>query len=134
MADGQERFDKIAGTMSDRAVPPADIHPEEFFTRWVPASVAADESRQRRLARTEAVLEFILTDHEQGVYHLRVTQGVVVGAVGEAVAPDLRVRLDVETWQSLNAGVLSAPEAFRKRRVRLEGDFTLALKLHLILG
>ncbi|MBW2240575.1 MAG: SCP2 sterol-binding domain-containing protein [Deltaproteobacteria bacterium] len=120
--------------MSDRAVPPADIHPEEFFTRWVPASVAADESRQLRLARTDAVLEFILTDHDEGIYHLRVAQGIVVGVVGEALAPDLRVHLDIETWQSLNAGELSAPEAFLKRRVRIEGDFTLALKLHLILG
>ncbi|MCP3983148.1 MAG: SCP2 sterol-binding domain-containing protein [bacterium] len=120
--------------MSDRAVPPIDIHPEEFFTRWVPASVAADESRQLRLARTEAVLEFVLTDHAEGVYHLRVMQGIVIGAVGEAPEPDLRVHLDVATWQSLNAGDLSAPEAFLRRRVRLEGDFMLALKLHLILG
>lgn len=120
--------------MSDRTAPPSDIHPEEFFTRWVPDSVAADESRQARLARTDAVLEFILLDHEAGVYHLRVAQGQVVGVAGAALAPDLRIRLDVATWQSLNSGELSAPEAFLKRRVRLEGDLSLAMKLHLILG
>ena len=42
--------------------------------------------------------------------------------------------LDVETWRALNRGELSAPEAFLRRRVRLEGDHALAVKLHLILG
>lgn len=120
--------------MPDRAVPPEDIHPREFFLRWVPASVASDESRRQRLLGTEAVLEFTLTDHDEGVYHLRVQQGWVIGAVGEALAPDLRIQLDVATWQGLNAGHLSAPEAFLKRRLRLEGNLALAVKLHVILG
>lgn len=115
-------------------MPPADIHPEEFFTRWVPASVAADESRQAKLAQTDAILEFVLIDREEEVYHLRVTNGRVVGVAGKALAPDLRVLLDVATWQSLNSGELSAPEAFLKRKIRLEGDLSLAMKLHLILG
>ncbi len=118
----------------ERAVPPPDIHPEEFFTRWVPTSVASDEGRRLRLAETEAVLEFTLTDHVEGTYHLRVERGLVVGVTGRALAPDLRIELDVATWKSLNAGELSAPEAFLKRRVRLEGNLALAVKLHLILG
>ena len=46
----------------------------------------------------------------------------------------LCLRLDLETWKCLNAGELSAPEAFLRRRVHLEGNLALAVKLHLILG
>jgi putative sterol carrier protein len=47
---------------------------------------------------------------------------------------DLRLELDVATWRALNDGSLSAPEAFLRRRLRVQGDFTLALKLQLIIG
>ena len=44
------------------------------------------------------------------------------------------MHLDVTTWRLLNSGELSAPEAFLRRRVRLEGNLALAIKLHLIIG
>jgi hypothetical protein len=30
-------------------MPPDDISPEEFFTRWVPQAVASDPARRERL-------------------------------------------------------------------------------------
>ena len=47
---------------------------------------------------------------------------------------DLRVRVDIETWRSLNRGELAAPEALLRRGLTMEGDFLLGLKLHLILS
>jgi putative sterol carrier protein len=120
--------------MPDRAVPPPDIAPLEFFTRWVPATVDADPSRRERLRSTRATLEFELTGEGGGTYHLAIDRGAVRGAEGPAHHPDLHVRLDVPTWRGLNAGELSAPEALLRRRVHLKGDLALALKLHLILG
>ena len=121
--------------MADRAVPPGDIAPHDFFTRWVPEVVRADDGRRSRLAATRAVLEFHLVDaREGGVYALHIEEGEVHGRPGEAERADLRVRLDVATWRALNAGSLSAPEAFLRRRVRLEGDLRLAVMLHFILG
>ena len=122
--------------MADRAVPPPDIEPEHFFTEWVPAMVAADEERRARLADTQAVLEFTLLTEGQvgGVYCVHVERGTVRGQVGAAGEPDLRVQLELETWQRLNAGELSAPDAFLRRMVRLRGNLSLAVKLHLILG
>ncbi len=120
--------------MRTRAVPPADIAASEFFTRWLPEVVAADEERRRRLADTCAVLVFELAGEGGGSFTLHLEDGSVRGSVEPAEAPELRVRLDVATWRALNAGALSAPEALLCRRLQVEGDFVLALKLHLIIG
>ncbi len=121
-----------------RATPPDDIDPYEFFTRWVPERVARDADRGRRLGDTLAVLEFHLEasaeDEMGGVYSLEIEGGAVAGRPGSTGRADLEIRLDVATWRRLNSGVLSAPDAFLKRHVRLKGNLALALKLHLILG
>jgi putative sterol carrier protein len=120
--------------MRERLLPPEDIDPGEFFTRWIPEAVRSDDARRSHLATTEAVLQFELEGDGGGHFHLLVVRGEVVGAVGAAPAADLRVRLDVETWRALNRGSLSAPEAFLRRRVHLSGNLALAIKLHLIIG
>lgn len=120
--------------MPDRPLPPDDIEPAIFFTRWIPEVVAADPSRRARLGTTQAILEFVLEGDGGGNFHFRVIEGRVDGYVGAPERADLRVRLDIATWRLLNSGALSAPEAFIRRRVRLEGNLALAIKLHLIIG
>ena len=117
-----------------RAQPPEDIAPLDFFARWVPAAVAGDEERRRKLGATDARIVFDLLGEGGGAYTLRVEEGRVSGTEGRSEAPDLVVSLDVPTWRALNRGELSAPEALLRRRVKLQGDFLLGLKLHLILG
>jgi hypothetical protein len=46
--------------VSERAAPPDDISPEEFFTRWVPAAIASDPARRARLGDAPIDLEFTL--------------------------------------------------------------------------
>jgi putative sterol carrier protein len=120
--------------MPERPVPPPDIAPEHFFTRWVPEVVGADPERRARLGATEAVLEFLLEGEGGGSFHLLVCEGLVEGRCGRPERADLRVRLDVVTWRQLNSGELSAPEAFLRRLLRLEGNLRLAIQLHLIIG
>ncbi len=120
--------------MAERLLPPHDITPDEFFTRWIGAAVAADASRRDKLATTAATIVFELTGNPGGIYSVRIDSGAVLGESGEPHAHDLRVRVDVETWRDLNRGAITAPEALLRRRVKLKGDFILALKLHLILG
>ncbi len=120
--------------MAGRAVPPLDIGAAEFFEIWVPDRVACDAQRRARLGETRAVLEFLLEGEGGGHFTVEIAAGVVAGRRGAHAAADLRVSLDVETWRALNRGALTAPEAFLQRRVRLEGDVRLAVKLHLILG
>jgi len=120
--------------MADRPRPPEDILPEQFFTRWIPEVVAADAERRRRLGNASHVLAFELEGEGGGHFHLRVDDGRVEGYRGAPERADLRIRLDVPTWRELNRGSLSAPEAFLRRRVRLEGNLLLAIKLHVIIG
>jgi putative sterol carrier protein len=118
----------------ERARPPADISPGEFFTRWVPEAVARDAERRRKLGGTVATVVFHLSGEGGGDYCVRIRDGEVSGEAGTADEPDLRVRVDVKTWRRLNAGKITAPEALLRRRVKLEGDFVLGLKLHVLLG
>jgi putative sterol carrier protein len=120
--------------MAQRAVPPGDITPHAFFTRWVPEAVASDPARRARLGRDPVTLEFELEGEGGGFYALRIGDGTVEGSEGCAEDANLRIRLDVDTWRALNRGEISAPEAFLRRRVHLSGNLLLAVKLHLILG
>jgi len=120
--------------MPERPVPPREIDPLEFFTRWLPEVVANDPGRRERLGDTAATLQFDLLGDGGGCFLLHVEGGVVRGGAGPAEAVDLRLELDVETWRALNDGSLSAPEAFLRRRLRVQGSFVLALKLQIIIG
>ncbi len=120
--------------MPSRPIPPSEIDPLEFFTRWLPEVTAADPERRRRLGDTRATLQFDLLGDGGGSFLLHVEAGVLRGEPGPAAAVDLRLELDLETWRALNEGSLSAPEAVLRRRLRVEGSFVLALKLQLIIG
>ena len=120
--------------MPERPQPPDSIDPLDFFVRWLPDVVAADPLRRQRLADTTATLQFDLIGDGGGSFLLHVEAGWVRGELGPAPAADLRLELDLATWRALNDGSLSAPEAFLRRRLRVEGSFALALKLHLIIG
>ncbi len=123
--------------MSDRAAPPADITPFAFFTSWVPRSVEADPVRQNKLGDADVVLVFHIDDPAGelgGAYTLHIEEGHVRGESSDVPQADLRIHLTLATWRALNARELSAPDAFMKKLVRLQGDLRLAVKLHLIIG
>ena len=117
-----------------RAIPPPDIAPAEFFTRWLPGVVASDPERRRQLGDNAAIIVFELAGEGGGVFHVHIAHGEVRGAAGEPLRADLRVRVDLEDWRALNAGTLSAPRALLQRKVHLSGNLILAVKLHLIIG
>ncbi len=120
--------------MDDRAKPPEDIEPEDFFCRWVPERVAADPDRRGRLPKKPAGIEFTLVGEGGGVFGVILENGAARGTNGKLANPDLRVRVSVRDWRDLNAGRLAAPRALLERRIHLSGDLGLALKLHLVLG
>jgi putative sterol carrier protein len=120
--------------VSERAIPPDDISPEEFFTKWAPAAIATDPARSARLGAAPIDIEFTLEGEGGGVYGVHIRDSAMQGSVGPVETPQLRVKTDVATWRELNRGSLSAPEAFLRRRVKLEGKLFLAVKLHVILG
>ena len=117
-----------------RARPPRDISPSEFFLCWIPQAVSCDEPRRARLRETAATIEFILSGVGGGIFTVQLENGEVRGFEGSASNADLRVELDFAVWRQLNSGELSAPEAILRRQLKFRGSFLLALKLHLILG
>ena len=120
--------------MGERAVPPDDITPEAFFTRWVPEAIASDPERRARLGGGPIALEFELEGEGGGLFALQIADSAVHGSTGASPDANLHIRLDVDTWRALNRGEISAPEAFLRRRVHLSGNLLLAVKLHVILG
>jgi len=120
--------------LSERARPPDDIAPVDFFSSWIVAAVNGDHDRRARLADTNAVIELELTGEDGGFFTVRIEEGLVSGAPGDGEHADLRVCVDVDTWRALNRGDVSAPEVLLRRRVKLSGSFLLGMKLHLILG
>ncbi|MFP8880307.1 MAG: SCP2 sterol-binding domain-containing protein [Myxococcota bacterium] len=131
--DPSKRKSKLMST-NDHAVPPDDISPLDFFSRWVPEMVARDQRRQKKLGNTQARIVFVFDEPEYGAYTIYVNSGEVRGEAGRVADPDLEIQIGFETWRSLNRGEISAPEAALRRRLKLTGDTVLALKLHLILG
>jgi putative sterol carrier protein len=120
--------------VSERARPPENIEPVEFFRRWAPDAVNHDPERRAKIEGLSARIQFELAGPGGGDYWLELANGVVRGDAGRVEAPDLVLRTDLETWRQLNAGEIKAPTAVMKGKLRFEGSMFLALKVHFIIG
>ncbi len=119
---------------SERARPPDDIDPADFFRRWAPEAVRTDPERRAKIADLNARIQFELAGDGGGPFWLELCDGAIRGDSGRIETPDLVLSTDLETWRKLNAGELKAPTAVMKGRLRFQGSMYLALKIHFILG
>ncbi|MEX2208446.1 MAG: SCP2 sterol-binding domain-containing protein [Myxococcota bacterium] len=119
--------------MSERARPPDDIEPAEFFRRWAPEAVNGDPERRAKIEGMTARIQFELAGEGGGDYWLDIANGAVRGDAGRIDAPDLVLSTDLETWRGLNAGEIKAPTAVMKGKLRFQGSMYLALKIHFII-
>ena len=120
--------------MSERARPPADIAPAEFFRQWAPDAVRIDPDRRKKLDGLSARIQFQIAGEGGGLYWLEIADGDVRGGDGLINAPDLVLMTDLETWRKLNAGEIKAPTAVLKGKLRFQGSMYLALRIHFIIG
>lgn len=120
--------------MSERARPPDDIAPADFFRRWAPEAVNGDPDRRAKIADLNARIQFELSGEDGGVFWLELADGTIRGDAGRLEAPDLVLSTDVETWRKLNAGEIKAPTAVLKGKLRFQGSMYLALKIHFIIA
>ena len=118
--------------MSERARPPADIEPIDFFRDWAPRAVLTDPERKEKIAGLSARIQFELAG--SGDYWLEIGDGQVRGDAGRVREPDLVLHTDLDTWRKLNAGEIKAPMAVMKGKLRFTGSMYLALKIHFIIG
>jgi putative sterol carrier protein len=120
--------------VSERARPPADIAPADFFRSWAPEAVRTDPERRKKLENLRARIQFDLAGDGGGLYWLDIGDGQVHGDAGKIDAPDLVLTTDVETWRRLNAGEIKAPTAVMKGKLKFHGSMYLALRIHFIIG
>jgi putative sterol carrier protein len=120
--------------VSDRARPPADIAPADFFQSWAPDAVRSDPERRKKLETLRARIQFDLAGDGGGLYWLEIGDGDVRGGEGALTEPDLVLKTDVTTWRELNAGEIKAPTAVMKGKLRFQGSMYLALRIHFIIG
>ncbi len=120
--------------MTERARPPADIAPADFFRRWAPEAVNTDPDRRSKIEGLNARIQFELAGEGGGPFWLALSDGCVSGDAGRVESPDLVLSTDLATWRKLNAGEIAAPTAVMKGKLRFQGSMYLALKIHFIVG
>jgi putative sterol carrier protein len=118
--------------VSERARPPDDIAPIDFFRDWAPAAVHGDPARMEKIIGMRARIQFELDG--AGPYWLEIADGSVRGDSGRVTEPDLVLSTDLDTWRALNAGAIKAPMAVMKGKLRFTGSMYLALRIHFIIG
>jgi len=95
------------------------------------------ESLQEKLARNAAKLAGLNCVYQfrvgNGSYNVTFTDGNAVVAKGEASAPSCTVTMAEDDFLSLLSGKLNGQMAFMTGKLKVAGDFGLALKLESLL-
>ncbi len=85
--------------------------------------------RPEKAAGLRAVYQFVITGEGGGRWIARVDGSTCTVAEGEAYGPDITIRCDAADWLAIVEGRQSPQAAFAARRLTVEGDMGLALRL-----
>ena len=80
-----------------------------------------------------AMLQFLITGENGGQWNVAVKDGTVAVNSGVVDAPNITITAGDNDWLALVSGRMSPQVAFVTGRVRLQGDVSLAIKLHSLL-
>lgn len=92
-----------------------------------------DPERRAKIAGLNARIQFEIAGDGGGSFWLELSEGSVHGDEGRVESPDLVLSTDLETWRKLNAGLVKAPTAVMKGKLRFQGSMYLALKIHFVI-
>ncbi len=81
-----------------------------------------------------AVYQFDVSDGEDFTAHLRITNGKCTYHDGPAEKPDLTIMTPANVWLAIAKGELSGQQAFMTGRYKVEGNFSLLLRLRQLFG
>ena len=76
-----------------------------------------------------ADIQFHATGEEPGDYHLHVEGGACTFREGTSEAPKLTIHTPFDVWVAISNGEMDGQQAFMQGRYRVEGDFSLLMKL-----
>jgi putative sterol carrier protein len=89
------------------------------------ASAAAD---------TRAVIEFRFSHEKEGTCHLTIADGRISAALGSAEKADLIIESPFELWLDIMAGKKDGQQSFLDNKYRVQGDFSLLMRLSRFFG
>jgi putative sterol carrier protein len=89
------------------------------------ASAAAD---------TRAVIEFRFSQEREGACHLNIADGRITAALGYAEKADLIIESPFELWLDIMAGKKDGQQSFLDNQYRVQGDFSLLMRLSQLFG
>jgi len=77
----------------------------------------------------QGVLQFEITDREEGQYFFEITPEKCQFKKGKAQNVDLKIITPWDVWRSISFGEISGEEAFQKGLYKAEGDLSLLMKM-----
>jgi putative sterol carrier protein len=89
------------------------------------ASAAAD---------TRAVIEFRFSQEREGACHFTIANGRIDAALGYAEKADLIIESPFELWLDIMTGKKDGQRSFIDNQYRIQGDFSLLLRLSQLFG
>ena len=112
----------------------------KFLTHdWLQAlneTVNEHEGFKKTIATAALTLQFEIPDAPEGAegrYYLAISDGKLVAGPGDATGPDATITNNYETAVALSKGELNTQMAFMTGKLKVAGDFGLALKLESLL-
>lgn len=89
------------------------------------ASAAAD---------TRAVIEFRFSQEREGACHFTIADGRIAASLGHAEKADLTIESPFELWMDIMAGKKDGQQSFLENQYRVQGDFSLLMRLAQMFG
>ena len=76
-----------------------------------------------------ADIQFDVTGEEPGNYYLHIEGGQCTFHEGESPAPTMTIHTPSDVWLAISRGELDGQTAFMQEKYRVEGDFSLLMKM-----
>ncbi|AGL03113.1 SCP2 sterol-binding domain-containing protein [Desulfoscipio gibsoniae] len=87
-----------------------------------------------KMAGITATYQFKMSGDGGGDYHVVITDGEARLNRGVADNPSITISMDAADFKDLVAGKIDAMSAFITRKLKIDGDISLAMRLHALLG
>ncbi|MDN3514689.1 MAG: SCP2 sterol-binding domain-containing protein [Candidatus Brocadia sp.] len=117
--------------MNERPEIPLNIDHADYFDRLLKDRV--NKSSIPKISGLNAIIRFVITDDENGVWDIAVEKGFVK-EVAKVVQekPACTFLLDSSTFLSVIKREITPQQAFFKGKVDIKGDILLALKMNIL--
>jgi putative sterol carrier protein len=76
-----------------------------------------------------ATIQFDLSGENGGLYWLKIADGRCEPGVGQAENPTMTMKSSADDWAAILGGTLNATQAVMTGKVKIEGDWSLAMKM-----